>query len=205
MSVQAFPSLPGIMWPVKRSPSGLTTRQVALQGKRTILPQMPTPRWTWELPFEFLRSALWSDGNGAAGSYSELETLAGFYLQQMVGGTAFAYTDDADNAVTAQGFGSGDGATTAFQLVRSRGGFVEPVYLPGAGFTVSVNGTPTVAFTESKGVITFTVAPANGALLTWTGAFAWICRFDEDSLDVASFMSGMSEARSLKFSSEISP
>ena len=199
----SFPTYPGITWPVKRTPSGSTIRQIAVAGKRVLLPQMVTPRWTWELSYEFLRSALW--GNN---SFAEIEGLTAFYLAQMMGGTCFAYTDDEDNAVTAQGFGAGDGTTTQFQLVRARGGFVEPVLLPTiTGLTVGgvAKTSPTDYTLGDKGIVTFTSAPAALAALQWTGTFAWLCRFDEDSLDLSRFMSGLSEARSVKFSSEINP
>jgi len=34
----------------------------------------------------------------------------------------------------------------------------------------------------TSGVVTFTAAPANGAVLTWTGTFSWLCQFDDDEL-----------------------
>jgi uncharacterized protein (TIGR02217 family) len=199
----AFPSYPGITWPVKRMPSGKTIRHEAIQGKRTLLPQMVTPRWSWEIAYEFLRSLQYG-----AGSFPDLEGLSAFYLAQMMGGTCFAYTDDEDNAVTAQGFGQGDGTTTTFQLVRARGGYTEPVLLPAiTGLTVAgVAKTAGTDFTlGDKGIVTFTSAPAGGAALQWTGTFAWLCRFAEDSLDLSRFMVGLSEAKSLKFDNEIDP
>ena len=203
MTLPSFPSLPGLDWGIKRSPAGASVRQEALNGKRTILPQRATPRWSWELPFEFLRSAAWGDG-----TYSELETLTGFYLAQMMSGGAFGYTEPSDSVATAQGFGTGDGTTTQFQLVRSRGGFAEPVYLPTIT-TLTVGGVTKVQGTDftlgSTGIVTFGAAPAPAAALVWTGTYQWLCRFDDDSLNLAEFMQGMSEAKSLKFSSEISP
>ena len=178
MTLPTFPSLPGIAWPVVRSMSARSTRQESASGKRIVLPWRSVPRYTWELSYEFLRSALWTDANG---SYSELETLTAFYLAQVMSGGAFAYTDDEDSTVTTQGFGAGDGTTLAFQLVRARGGFTEPVYLPTiTGLTVG--GVAKVAGTDftlgSTGIVTFTVAPTGGAALQWTGTFAWLCRFD---------------------------
>lgn len=197
----AFPTYPGITWPVKRSPSGSTIRQVAISGKRTLLPQMVTPRWSWEIGYEFLRSVYW-------GAYTELEGLTAFYLAQMMAGTCFAYTDDEDNAVTAQGFGQGDGTTTVFQLVRARGGFSEPVLLPTiTGLTVAgvAKTSPTDYTLGDKGLVTFVTAPAGGAALAWTGTFAWLCRFADDTLDLSRFMVGLSEAKSIKFDNEINP
>jgi hypothetical protein len=36
--------------------------------------------------------------------------------------------------------------------------------------------------------VTFSTAPASGAALTWTGQFARICRFVEDTIDFKRFM-----------------
>ena len=203
MSIPDFPTLAGISWPVKRTPSGSTARHESVSGKRTLLPQRSVPRWTWEIPYEFLRSAKFGDG-----SFSDLETLCGFYLQQMMAGTCFAYTDAEDYAVTAQGFGAGDAATTKFQLVRTRGGFVEPVYLPTIT-SLTVGGVTKVQGTDftlgTTGVVTFGAAPGAAAALVWTGTFKWLCRFDEDTLDLSRFMVGLSDAKSVKFSNEIAP
>jgi uncharacterized protein (TIGR02217 family) len=199
----SFPAFPGIMWPEKRAASGRTIRQEALSGKRTFLPQMVSVRYNWELSFEMLRSAFWT-----AGSFTELESFVGFYLAQMMGGTCFGYTDADDFTVTAQGFGQGDGTTTAFQLVRARGGFSEPVLLPTiTGLTVAgvAKSSPADYTLADKGIVTFTSAPAGGAALAWTGTFAWLCRFNDDLVDTSRLMVGLFDAKSLKFSNEINP
>ena len=93
----------------------------------------------------------------------------------------------------------------SFQIVRTFGGFTEPVYLPTIT-QITIAGTPTVAYTVSaSGVVTFATAPANGAQLAWTGTFAWLCRFDDDALSASQIMSGLYEVKSIKFSNEISP
>jgi hypothetical protein len=38
------------------------------------------------------------------------------------------------------------------------------------------------------GVVTIAPAPAPGAALSWTGAYLWLCRFDEDSLEFSNFL-----------------
>lgn len=199
----AFPAFPGISWPEKKTLGGSSIRQVAITGKQTILPQMVDVRYSWDLPFEFFRSAFYGSG-----SFSELESFLGFYLTQVMAGTCFAYTDAEDNAVAAQGFGQGDGATTQFQLVRARGGFVEKVLLPSiTGLTVAgaAKTSPTDYTLGDKGIVTFTSAPASSAALAWTGTFAWLCRFSDDTVDAERFMVGLSSVQSLKFSNEINP
>lgn len=202
MSATSFPSLPGITWPVKRSADWITARYEALGGARTVNPMRSVPRWRWQLSYEFLRNALYSDAN--ADTYSELQTLYGFWNARSADGMVFAYTDDADNTATDEPFGQGDGATTQFQLYRALGGFAEPVYAPTVtGITVA--GSPAGSYTVGDtGVVTFASAPASAADLAWTGTFAFLCRFDADSIDLQEFMSGISESNTaLSFSSEI--
>ena len=200
MSVPAFPALPGLVYPVTRTPTVLSARNEAVSGRRTVLPQRSMPRHVWKLGIEVMRSAAWQSG-----SLTEYESFIGFVMGRLTSGGCFAYTDAEDAVATAQPFGVGDGVTTAFQLVRALGGFSEPVYLPTIT-TLTVAGTPTAAYTLGPtGIVTFTVAPALGAALAWTGAFAWLCRFDDDSIETSRFMSGLYEAKSITFSSEIAP
>ena len=201
----SFPTFPlaGVSWPDKKTLGGSSIRQVAISGKRTILPQMVDVRYSWELTFEALRSALWSNG-----SLTDLETFVGFYLAQSMAGTCFSYADAEDNAVTGQGFGVGDNTTTAFQLVRARGGFAEKVLLPTiTGLTVAgvAKTSPTDYTLGDKGIVTFTSAPAAAAALQWTGSFKWLCRFDSDTVDFERFMLGLTSVKSITFSNEINP
>lgn len=94
------------------------------------------PRYQYGVPYEWLRTRA---------SSPDLQTLVGFYLS--VGGPfdSWLYLDPDDNTATAQPFGVGDGTTTQWQLVRSFGGFAEPisqVLTPGA--VVSIDGVPAV-------------------------------------------------------------
>jgi hypothetical protein len=50
-------------------------------------------------------------------------------------------------------------------------------------------------------LVTFTTAPASGAALTWSGYYAFLCRFDDDVLDFEQFMSKLWEAKQVKFRS----
>ncbi len=91
-----------------------------------------------------------------------------------------------------QTLGVGDGAATAFQLVKryvSGGEFAERViHKPAAGTVViAVNGVATEAFEvdPATGVVTFDAAPAEGAVLTAGFAFDVPVRFDADRLEMA--------------------
>src|SRR6185312_13590332 len=175
MTIPTFPSLIGIAWPVKRSPLWSTLKQPAISGLETRFPLWSLPRWKYSLTYDLLRSDAVN---------LEWQTLVGFFNEvQAAAGQLFQFTDQNDNAVTNQSFGTGDGATTAFQLVRAMGGFVEPVLAVTGTPTIKDNGATVSAANYtigSSGIVTFTTAPLSGHALTWTGSFNWYCRFDND-------------------------
>lgn len=197
MAIASFPDLPGVGYPSRRSPQFNIVRYEAIGGKRTIAPKFLYPRWRWQLTFNILRSRQYGSG-----IYQELEQLAGFFNARSADGLGWGYTDPDDYEVTDQSFGQGDGVTTAFQLYRSFGGFSEPIYAP-APTEVKVAGIATGAYTlGATGVLTFAVAPAAAASLTWTGTYEFVCRFDDDSFDIENFVKGGSSS-ALRFSSEL--
>ena len=195
-----FPSLPGITYPAKRSPNWPTVKQDALSGRRTRVPLQSFPTYNYELQFSFLRS----DSVDL-----EWQQLEGFINSLNGPAQLFGYSDPNDNAVTNQGFGEGDGTTLGpFQLVRSLGGFVIPVYLLNGNPAIKVAGTTNSAWTvDAYGRVTFNSgsAPANGALLTWTGSYYMPCRLDDEVVDFSQFLYQLFELKSLKFSTEKLP
>lgn len=179
-----FPStsLLGLALPVIRTPMWQTMGQMSLAG--VDVPNQPWtyPRYRWSVHFEFLRQ-------GAA--YGELQNLMGF-LNRMAGRySVFQYDDPQDNtSPTDQVFGTGDSTTVAFQLVRTRGSFVEPVFAVNVMTNVKVatvlQGSSTYTV-SNKGVVTFNTPPANLSSLTWSGTFLWFARFDKDEYDFEQF------------------
>ena len=95
-------------------------------------------------------------------------------------------------APTDQVIGNGDGATTAFQLVKAYASgaqtWVRAITKPVAGtVVVALGGTvQTSGWTvdTTSGLVTFTTAPANGAAITAGFEFDVPVRFDTDTLDV---------------------
>jgi hypothetical protein len=76
---------------------------------------------------------------------------------------------------------TGDGTSTIFQLARPIGQAVD-VLQQVTGVHVFVAGTEVAATVSDSGVVTFAAAPANGAVLTWSGNFRYLCQFTEDTL-----------------------
>lgn len=195
MSNDVFPVLPGLKWDRKRTPIHKTIIKEAVSGREYRARMMASPRYQYDNAYEFLR-----DGRGG---YDELRPLLGFFNKHGGSFDSWLYDDEDDRAVTSQAFGTGDGASTQYQLVRTLGGFVEPVYDINGAPSIYVNGslkTAGVDYTlNSSGGVTFTVPPSNGALLAWTGFFYWRCRFLQDQLQFSKFMARLFEVKTCSF------
>ncbi len=189
MTTPVYPTLPGLSFPVVRSEIWSTVVQESWSGKETILPKWSFPRHKWSVAYDLLRQA---------SAYQEWQTLIGFFNLVNGAGVPFLYQDLDDNGVTSQPFGTGDGTSKAFQLVRALGGFSEPMQSISGAPTIFVAGAQTTAFTLGPtGIVTFNTAPASGAALTWTGSYAFLCRFAEDAAEFSKFMSQLWEVKKL--------
>lgn len=205
MTLPVMPSLPGLTWPlVRRGPIFDTAKETSLSGKTARYPRRTNPKWQWELNF----SAIFQQfGLCAPGTNADLATLTGFFSSLYGGAYPFLYLDSQDNAVRAQSIGTGTGSATAFQLVRTFGGFTEKVQAVNGPIAVYVGSTLKTLGTDftigSTGIVTFASAPSLGAAITWTGSFYWVCEFDDDQIEFSQFVSGVSEVKKLTFSSKL--
>lgn len=104
----------------------------------------------------------------------------------------FLYRDRLNSQAQNTLFGVGTGALQTFQLstlwnLMPGVSYQRDVYaLPDDpdDLVVTINGTPTTAFSidRDRGLITFNTAPANGAVLRWSGTFDIWVRFNTDWL-----------------------
>lgn len=133
MSNVTFPVLPGLAWSVVKTPQWSTRIQKTVSGREYRAAFFNVPLWTFKLSYEVLR----------AGGEQELQQLVGFFNARQGSFDSFLYRDPTDSTVTAQGFGVGDGATTAFQLTRTMGGYTEPIQ--------NVNGMPQIFRNDWQG------------------------------------------------------
>jgi uncharacterized protein (TIGR02217 family) len=195
MALPIFPSLIGVAYPVKRAPVWKTLHQEAVSGQDNPIPLWSFPRWSYELPYNVLRSDIVN---------LEWQALAAFFNQVRGSALVWQFTDPDDGSVTDQPFGTGDGVTVAFPLVRTMTGagsvaFNEPVFAPTIT-NIKIAGTPTGAYTlGTQGLVTFTSAPGSGAALTWTGTYNWLCRFDDDAADFEKFLNTFWRLGKIKF------
>lgn len=194
MSQAVFPTFVGLTFDNTVAPQFNTKIHRAVSGYEVRAAYMVNPLWTFKMKYELLRDDV---------TNNELKTLLGFFNARQGSFDSFLYNYVADNAVTGAQFGIGTGTQTAFQLTRSYGGFIEPVMNLNGAPSIYINGalqTLTTNYTISaSGMVTFVTAPATGAVLTWTGAFYYRCRFLADSIDPVQFMQNLYSLSKLGF------
>ena len=194
MSNAVFPTMPGLSWNVVRRPRWSTVVKQSVSGREFRAAQFSYPIWEYELSYEVLRGS---------SALPEVQQLIAFFNARSGSYDTFLYTDPDDKSATAQQFGTGDGTTKSFQLVRAFGGYTEPVYdvkgTPSIYVAGSLKATPADYSISSTGLVTFVNAPTSGQILTWTGNFYWRCRFMQDEAEFTQFLWQLWELKRLTF------
>lgn len=189
MSNFVYPTLPGLSHGQVRTVLPPPVQIRTTPARREYRARDATlPRYAYTLPYAFLRSRA---------ALAELQTLTGFYNTHGGPFESFLFTDRDDSTATSAPIGVGDGTTTIFQALRPWGGFAEAVDAFNGTPTVYVNGNATTAFAVSAGSgrITFSTAPAVGAVLTWSGTYYRRVRFDGDKFEANQFLRQLWEAK----------
>ncbi len=122
---------------------------------------------------------------------AQAEAIIAFFRARGGRAQGFRFKDWSDYRAAAQALGTGDGVRTTFQLVKRyvSGGDEDArlITKPVAGTTkISLNGTPQTSgwsVDTATGLVTFTAAPANAAVITADFEFDVPARFDTDRLE----------------------
>jgi uncharacterized protein (TIGR02217 family) len=125
-------------------------------------------------------------------SRTDMQAVLAFFEERRGRFHAFRWRDALDCSSSGpQPLGTGDGATTAFQLGKTYGAsfdpYVRPITKPVAGTVrVTIDGAASDDFSvdDTTGIVTFDVAPAEGAVLLAEFEFDVPVRFDIDRLDI---------------------
>lgn len=191
-----FPTFPGLKWGRKKTAVWSTGTQKSASGREFRTAYYTYPQWRFSLSFEVLRTKA---------SVNELEKLAGFFNARKGSFESFLYEDPTDNAVTDQHIGNTVQGVTRYQLVRSMGGFIEPVLAVKERPAVKVGG---VALTygrdytvTDKGVLVFNTPQTPGRPITWTGGFYFRVRFTSDTVDFENVLGSLWAAKKIEFTS----
>jgi uncharacterized protein (TIGR02217 family) len=184
MSTLLFPSgLKGLDIEVDRVSMFSTLIQTGASGTEQRATFWTRPRWSYEWTLNFVRQS----GFSAKTLSDELLQLASFFNTMRGKWDSFYFIDPVNGSPTACPFGTGTGAQTVFQLVDNEG-YSAGIIQSAAIYVNGVLQTSGVSYNATTGVVTFTTAPANGLPITWTGQFARICRFDDDTMTFKRFM-----------------
>lgn len=190
MSDAVFPDLPGIKWSKVKTPVFSTRTQRATSGKEARAGFYVYPLWMYEWEYEVLRDDTINN---------ELSQIIGFYLSRYGALQSFLITDDSDCMVTNQAISTGDGDVKVFQMIRTYGGFTEPVtdinitsapliYLDG-----TLQSTGYSLDNSNSGLLTFTNAPGDNVEITATFSYYKRVRFQEYSESDEAFKNFMYE------------
>ncbi|HWR15172.1 MAG TPA: DUF2460 domain-containing protein [Terriglobales bacterium] len=204
MSNSFFPQVPGLAWDVKKKPFFNNIIQTPANLRNEVRVAVTTqPQYQFECNFEFLRQ------DGSRG-LSELSTIESFFLAR--GGNfdsflidLYNFTGDGnDHQVTnAPAMVNGDGTTKIFQLGRTYGSFRESVDAVDSGtFQLYVGGvlqSSGYTLQNNTGYVTFTSAPSNGAVITWSGFYYYRVRFLENSYEFNLMQNKLWELQTLTF------
>lgn len=197
MTLAVFPSFSGADWGNIKHPDFKTDIFEATSGYESRAMLRQYPKYTFHYPLEHIIDSR---------DESDLRALLGFFLARHGAYEAFLFTDLSDCAVDGQMIGVGDGTRTVWQLVRSYGGFVEPVQNVNA-----VDSVPAIFLDDvlqvdvtdygiaDDGLVTFASAPADGAVITWTGNYYYRVRFVDDGYDFAQFSSDFWQCADIAF------
>lgn len=193
MSNALFPTLAGLTWNNTKTALFNTIVQRSVNFSELRGSFTAAPVYDFLLIFDLLRDDT---------TFNELKQLLGFFLARQGSFDSWLYADPDDSVALLQSFGTGDAATTAFQLRRSVGAFTEStrhvaasplIYKAGVLQTVTTNYT-----VDGNGVVTFTSAPGGGVALTWSGTYYHRCRFKEN-ITFREFMLQLWDAQQVEF------
>lgn len=192
MPLAVLPVTVGFSIEADKIPVWGTKIATAVSGFERRVGERVYPVYDINLSVEVLRDAAGTD---------EAKTLIGFFNLRAGAFDAFLYTDPDDNAVSAQQFGVRDGTTLQFQLVRTFGGFAEPVQNVNALTNIKSNGvalaSPADYTVDANGLVTLAVGGTVGHVLTWTGSYYWRVRFVEDKLGFRKMFKDLWQLKSL--------
>ncbi|MDD5271079.1 MAG: DUF2460 domain-containing protein [Methylovulum sp.] len=180
MSNEVLPDLPGLTFDMKCNSQFATVIHTPANGQEVRGSFSAYPIWLFSLHYSLL------DDN----EYADLQALHGFILRRRGSFDSFLYSHPNAHSVSGQTVGTGDGSRTDWPLLRTWGGFTEPVENPNQIDEVTLDGV--VADTGSysvstAGLLSFSTPPSNGAVIQWGGSYYFRCRFEADLTDFTEF------------------
>lgn len=194
--IDVFPILPGQDFLQAKSPQWSTGIKIAASGREIRTGYWSAPIYNFNVRHNVLRDRV---------NMVEAKRLVAFFNSCLGSLGIFYYWDQEDYTVAGDQFGTGDGSTTKFQLGRimakgTANACLEPIYALWKDPVIQIAGSTASGYAlNDTAQVTFATPPANGAALTWTGSFLYLCRFDQDQLDLDEIVALLWENQGLKF------
>ena len=192
MSNAVFPTLPGLAWGVKKTPVWSTNTIKSANGRELRAAYYRYPLWRFTLSFEVLRTR---------SAVNELERLAGFFNARRGSFESFLYEDPTDNSVSVQSIGFVQQGRQRYPLIRSFGGFVEPVAAVRGDVLITVGGVPKEKgrdYVIDGGDVVFQTPLTAGQKIEWSGGFYFRVRFAADTADFENFIGHLWKAKKIE-------
>ncbi len=179
-----FPQLRGLTLEYTVRPTFDTIVQKAADRSTTRLQIDPYPLWEYDLTFGFVSNDTrynLPNNHTNPTNKTDYEQIVGLFLA--CGGQRDTFLFDLaqltlrpnDSSVTNVQIGTGDGTTTAFQLVRPLGGFLDLVDNPiESSIKVVAGASAATVSSVAAGMVTLAAAPAAGAAVR--ASFKWLHR-----------------------------
>ena len=196
MNYPIFPSIltnppnSAFRWPIHRTHRFATLRQVPVNLRNELTIGLATyPIWDFEWDLSYIKGD--ETTQQAASAY---QALVGFAGQVQGGFAPWLFPHPYDNTIpvaskagctnTISGGNTGDGSTTIFQMTRQIGVLQDLIQNFNGSPVIYLNGAVqnnTTYSIDQFGNLIFNSAPGSGVSVQWSGAFYYLCKFDEDS------------------------
>lgn len=197
MTLPVFPALPAQAF-VTKTPVAVSLVAEHESG-RSVRTALFGGLYEFEVDFDGLAADATQNPGLAAQS---LQALLGLYLQCGGAFGTFLYTDPNDNTASNQAIAVGDGATTAFALMRSVGGATDTVSYVTSISAVTLDGVAASSWSLfPPNVLEFSTPPAANVLIAASFSYAFQCRFLDDAMEFENFMQNLWSSKSVKFRS----
>lgn len=183
MPYNTFPTLSGMGWDIKKRIITSTDVETSSSGAEYRFARWPgLPHFEFDLPVNYL-------------SQADQDAIEAFFIQQNGPATPFLLgCVNNDNGFSAISCGTGNGSNKTFQIpLPAQAQVVSTTSVTDNGVAAGANSI------SATGLITFTTAPAAGHVIRWTGSYAYLVRFLEDTLEFNQLANAMYEVENITF------
>lgn len=190
-----FPTLP-VGFPVTVKPTFATVAGEIPAGRSMRAPLQTLPVWEFEMNFEELRDQTQNvEPYEELAGYTQLMQLSQLFIAAIGPFAQFLFDAWWDDSREDQEIAIGDGESGNFTMVRTWGfggsEFVEPVGAVNVVTDVKIDGVvqdPSTYFIQGNRILTFLSAPGNGAVITSTFSYFYLCQFSGGEQEYTEFL-----------------